>query len=88
MIKCNQSFCDNECKKSLHSNCVILEGDICFVNNSNVSANSCNEVVNLTVYIKSLCLELQKLKKELKCMTDIYCTPQCEFVLTEINLTN
>lgn len=88
MIKCNESFCDKKCKKSLHSNCVILEGDICFLDNSNVSSNSCNDTVTLTAYVKALCLELERLKRELKCMTDIYCAPHCELVISEINLTN
>lgn len=87
MINCNTSYCSSDCEdSSLDSRCIILEGDICFVNTCEISSNG-NSVVVLQNYINALCAELTNLKNTLKCMTDLYCVPQCNLLISNINLT-
>lgn len=87
MINCNTSYCNTDCGEDvLNSKCVILEGDVCFVNTCEISSNG-NPVVVLQDYINALCQELHNLKTTLKCMTDMYCAPQCNLLISNITLT-
>ncbi len=81
-INCNQISCNNNCKKSLQSSCVILSGecqDLCYV-------NFCNNTVTLENFIAGLCLDLQKIKIELDCMLQV-CQPSCTINSTPITVS-
>ena len=88
MINCNTQDCGNICNELLNSKCIIVDENVCNLGTCNITSNSCGEVFTMNDYIIRLCNELQTLKLQLKCMTDLYCAPQCNILISNLTVSN